>query len=302
MTMKHNRCVSTCVYMSIIAVNDNLFLLLALHAWYNMHMDPWHFTKWLCKIKTYIVHASGTFGAYEIAFMTLDKFIAIKFPHKTKLLCTAKRAKILSFANFVFVSLYYLPNIYLSNLIENTTHCARYVKEEWYVTAYTYLSFILNPLLPVISLFAMNFIILRVVLGRKKIRTAKASNNSERQITIMLILVSVTFLVLLLPFEVRTIYYSFKGQPDNPKAFAVHNFLFILTIDLFGVNYGINFFLYLLAGTKFRRDFVSLIYKRKRQTNFSDLGTSSDQVRPGIAAANEIEEASKHTCTTFEKF
>ncbi len=274
MTMKHNRKLSTCVYMSIIAVNDNFFLLLALHAWYKVQIDPWHLTKWLCKIKSHLVHASGTFGAYQIVLMTLDKFIAIKFPHKAKSICTAKRAKILSFCNFVFVIIYYLPNLSFTQIIGNTTQCSRYVTEGWYVTGYLYLSSIINPLVPVISLFAMNIIIIRVVVKRTEIRTTKSKSNSERQITIMLILVSVMFVVLLLPFEIRDNYYLYAGKPTNPKDFATFVFLFLFTFELFNLNYGINFFLYLISGTKFRRDLMSLFCRKGFDRSLSQSESS----------------------------
>ena len=96
MTMKHNRELSTCVFMSITAVKDNIVLSLAFYRWLVENTPFPQFTDWGCKIIIYTVHVFGSFGAYEIVLMTLDKAIAIKIPHKSAILCTAKRAWLVS--------------------------------------------------------------------------------------------------------------------------------------------------------------------------------------------------------------
>ena len=93
MTMKHNRHLSTCVYMSIIALNDNVVLSVNFHRWLEENTGFHVLTNSGCKIIIYLVHVVGSTGAFEIVLMTLDKVIAIKMPHKSAVLCTARRAK-----------------------------------------------------------------------------------------------------------------------------------------------------------------------------------------------------------------
>ncbi len=283
MTLKQNRQLSTCVYMSFIAVNDNIVLIVAADAWYRRQIDPNQITVWICKSKTYILHLFGTFGAYEIVLMTLDKVIAIKFPLKAKFLCTAKRAKILSVSNFLLFSIFHLPNLSFSNLVGNSKQCARYVADGWHVTAYMFLSTVTASFVPVISLFVMNIIIIRVVVQRGKQRSKNTSRNSERQITTMLLLVSMMFVILLVPFETREIYYNLSGIPNSPDEFAIFSFLFWFTIELFNLNYSINFFLYLLSGSKFRKDLKNLMCGKKYQED----NKSESRSRPEMSKETE---------------
>ena len=127
MTMKHNRHLSTCVYMSIIAVNDNLALTSNLNDWLVQNTPFSVYGDSYCKILIYLVHVFGGFGAYEIVLMTLDKVIAIKLPHKSALLCTSKRAIIFSVINFFTITIFYLPNADFSKQV-GPSRCARYVK------------------------------------------------------------------------------------------------------------------------------------------------------------------------------
>ena len=266
MTMKHNRHLSTCVYMSIIAVNDNIVLSVNFHRWVVENTALSIYTDTGCKVIVYLVHVFGSFGAYEIVLMTLDKVIAFKLPHKSALLCTAERAKIPSVINLFTIFVFYLPNIDFTKSL-NEGDCARYVKEGWYVTMYSYMSMVVSPVLPVASLFVMNIIIIKTVWKSLRMRyinqTGKdKTKGTEVQLTIMLILVSSLFVILcchtLLPFEIREIYYTVVSKAQTPKQYAIFIFALDVTFELYNVNYGINFYLYFVSGTKFRRDLLHM--------------------------------------------
>ena len=262
MTMKHNRHLSTCVYMSIIAVNDNIVLSLNFHRWLVENTAFSIYTDTGCRAIIYLVHVFGGFGAYEIVLMTLDKVIAIKLPHKSALLCTAKRAKIFSIINLLTMTIFYLPNLDFSKSV-GKGDCARYVKEGWYVTAYSYMSIIVTPVVPVSLLFVMNIIIIKTVWKSQRMRYINRTGQdktkgTEVQLTIMLILVSSLFVILLLPFEIREIYYTIFSKAETPKQFAIFIFVFDVTYELYNINYGINFYLYFISGTKFRRDLLNI--------------------------------------------
>ena len=286
MAMKHNRHLSTCVYMSAIAVNDNLALTSNLNVWLVQNTQFSVYGDSYCKILIYLVHVFGGFGAYEIVLMTLDKVIVIKFPHKSALLCTSKRAIIFSVINFFTITIFYLPNADFSQQV-GPNRCARYVKQGWYVTVYTYLSLIVSPIIPVTILFVMNIIIIRAVWKSQRMRNGNQTGQQDRnrsievQLTVMLILVSFLFVILLLPFEIREIYYSYVSKAETPKQYTVFLFIFDITYELYNLNYGINFFLYFVSGTKFRRDLLVLLgmksRKRFRTTTVSSVTENTNE-------------------------
>ena len=257
MTTKHNRHLSTCVYMSIIAVNDNIVLSLNFHRWLVENTALSIYTDAGCRAIIYLVHVFGGFGAYEIVLMTLDKVIAIKLPHKSALLCTTKRAKIFSIINLLTITIFYLPNLDFSKSV-GKGDCARYVKEDWYINVYSYMSIIVTPVLPVSLLFVMNIIIIKTVWKSQKMRYINRTGQDkttgiEVQLTIMLILVSSLFVILLLPFEIREIYYTIFSKAETPKQFAIFIFVFDVTYELYKANYGIDFYLYFISGQNLDR-------------------------------------------------
>ena len=75
----------------------------------------------------------------------------------------------------------------------------------------------------------------------------------------MLILVSSLFVLLLLPFEIREIYYTIFSKEETPKQYAIFIFVFDVTYELYNVNFGINFYLYFISGTKFRKDLLNIL-------------------------------------------
>ena len=89
-------------------------------------------SKWLCKTKLFSVHVFACYGAFQIVLMTLDKVIAIKLPHRSASICTAKRARLLSLINFIIVIILYLPILEFSNMNELKNDCIQ-VCEGWVV-------------------------------------------------------------------------------------------------------------------------------------------------------------------------
>ena len=274
MRMKHNKKHSTCVYLSITAVSDNIIMFLVFHHWFASYVESTHFTNWVCKIKLYFVYVSMTYGSYEIVFMTLDKFIAILMPHKAAYLCTSKRAYIVSAITLVVSLVYFLPNIVWTAQIGQFSQCQRYAATGWYVTAYKYMSIAVFPFVPIFAILVMNFVIIRAVWKSRNLRGNQGEQSTERQVTVMLILVSVMFVVLALPIEITDIYHSYINVRRNVQTFVKYSFIRNMTVQLAQINNGINFFLYIISGSKFRGD-LKLLFCGKKSQRFTKKAASA---------------------------
>ena len=80
----------------------------------------------------------------------------------------------------------------------------------------------------------------------------------RNQLTIMLLLVTTLFLILLIPTYVRFIYWNLVKR-DTPSKYASSMLFFQITYKLYVTNSGINFFLYCISGQKFRKDLKEII-------------------------------------------
>ena len=111
----------------------------------------------------------------------------------------------------------------------------------------------------------MNFVIVKTVRNSGKMFSAtgmdmrqKAMKTTEIQLTIMLLLVTTLFLILLGPTYFRFIYVAFVKR-DTPLEFAKSMLVFQITAKLYKTNSGINFLLYCISGQKFRNDLKEIL-------------------------------------------
>ena len=79
----------------------------------------------------------------------------------------------------------------------------------------------------------------------------RRQNVMENQLTIMLLLVTTLFLILMTPVYIRGLYLLFATF-DTAFGYANLKLLFQVSHKLYNTNSGINFFLYCVSGGKFR--------------------------------------------------
>ncbi len=265
-----NRKMSTCIYMASISVNDNLMILLALYTHLSNDLGIIDSGKsFVCKFVAYIVLTCLQNSTYQVLAMTTDKFIAIKWPHKAATYSTPRRAKITLLCVHMFVIVYNLPHIFLTNK-ENKIFRV-YLVASVFSSIHSWLSFVVNFIVPFSSLFFMNLVIIQQVRrshqkfgkqtnsneGQSDSRL-RAQKNVENQLTRMLVLVTSLFLILLFPTYVRFVYTTIVGR-DTPEKRAAGLLLYHISNKLYSTNSGINFFLYCISGQKFRSDLKELL-------------------------------------------
>ena len=107
----------------------------------------------------------------------------------------------------------------------------------------------------------------------------KTMKSTENQVTIMLLLVTTLFLVLMLPAYVRCVYTQFR-KVSTPAKYAGFVFFSQISQKLYYTNNAINFFLYCISGKKFRNDLKEILH----------CGIKADRVtsiRTGISVITE---------------
>ena len=285
MIKPNNRQLSTCIYMAAISMNDNVMMLLTLRNWLATELKVYKRHQIECKVASFIVLLLLQNSTFQILVMTIDKYIAIKWPHKAATNSTAKKAKIIVVVVFCCAVIYNIPNLFASKLIR--VLCYGYTAGGFITKVYSWFSFVLNGIIPFGLLIYMNFVIIKTIrrsrkmflnndttTGTKHIQTVSAGlelrqstmKNAENQLTIMLLLVTTLFLILLLPTNVRFVYLTFV-KPDTPSKYALSTFLMQITYKLYTTNSGINFFLYCISGQKFRNDLKEILcFSRNSQT------------------------------------
>ena len=160
MIKPNNRKVSTCIYMAAISVNDNVMMCLVIHQW--LIGTRIHRLKSLeCHVTAYLVSVTLQNASFQVLAMTVDRYIAIKWPHKAAVYNTPKRALISITVIYICVIIFNLPNIFFSKLIGN--ECIGYVTGGIVAKVHAWFSLTLNALIPFSLLIYMNSVIVHQV-------------------------------------------------------------------------------------------------------------------------------------------
>ena len=280
-----NRKLSTCIYMAAISVNDSMMMCLVLYVWLVSHLKILESQLMECKVKSFLIVFALQNATYQVVAMTVDKFIAVKWPHKAATYSTPKRAKWISIVICVCVIIYNIPDLIFTQLIGQG--CVSYAVGGIYAKMYSWLTFILNAVVPLSSLTVMNLTIIHEVRKSRKLFGSNGSvyvtnaqmrtrNSAENQLTVMLLLVTTLFVLLMIPTYARFLYFTYVSR-DTPEKYASAMLFFYLSTRLYFTNSGINFYLYCISGRKFRDDLKELLCfgrKIERTVSISTVHTN----------------------------
>ena len=267
MMKPNNRKVSTCIYMAAISINDNILMCMCSHEYLvsSLQIHKWNLIE--CKFLAFAALFAVQNCTYLTLAMTVDKYIAIKWPHRAATYSTPRIAKMIAFGLYTSVFIYNIPHFFLSSIIGD--QCVGYAIQSQITSIYSWFSFVINAVIPFTLLSYMNFVIVKTVRDSRKSfrdndRTTgmnarqKTMKNAENQLTIMLLLVTTLFLILLFPAYFRFIYIV-VAKRDTPRFYARLLLVGQVTGKLYPTNSGINFFLYCLSGKKFRNDLKEIL-------------------------------------------
>ena len=210
--------------------------------------------------------------------MTFDRFYSIIRPHKAASFNTIKRAKITIVSIIVISILYNIPHLFISS--HEHWECLPYglAMEKPYGQVYYWLSFVIHYALPFVLLLCMNSVIIHEIKHRSVVQNQIAiisfsqnsnrqpnlkGRNSDRQTFAILLLVTFGFLILTTPGYILFLFIMFVDFLSTPELFAGYYLFWNVAHKLHTTNHGINFFLYVISGQKFRTDLVKLFVNRK---------------------------------------
>ena len=269
MIKPNNRKMSTCIYMAAISLNDNLMMFLILLSWIIIVLKPKEVHPMECRVVACLTFAAMQNSTFQVIAMTFDKYMAIKWPHKAAIYSTAKSAKLTALCIFIFVLIYNIPHVFITRWLAGM--CLGFAVGGVITKVYSWASLILNGVMPFAILIHMNYVIIKTVRSSRKMfssndmgqghqkgqgqidRRQSKMKNTENQLTIMLLLVTTLFLILMIPSYLRFLYTTFVTR-DTPAKYASLALLYHVSQKLYNTNNGINFFLYCISGQKFRND------------------------------------------------
>ena len=227
---------------------------------YGYKYDLTVMSKYICKLYWYVNYFMAPISPYLLIYISIDKVIAIKYPSKKYFLRNKKHQLIYLISLISFHTVYYLPVVYyftVNDNLNNTngTITCDYINSEkrQLVNFMDTTDRILVPFLLMTS-FSITLLV-SIIRIQIRIRNNFRSNNHQSitrdiRLVFSLIFLNIVFIIINIPLVV-SIYYSFI------------DFGFVITLYIFYITYGINFYILFLTNSLFRKEFF-LIFKLKR--------------------------------------
>ena len=241
---------------------------------------------WFCRTIVSLLWTSSMCSTLFILSMTLERFYSIIRPHKSASFNTVKRAKFTILCIIIFSIGYNFPIWFLSSQVGQSKNCNAYTHAMNSIPGqmYYWSANISNFFLPFLLLLIMNAVIINTFRNRSKFTLISRAESqgqgqsqvqgqgqvqpqiqkiksSEVQIFVMLLLVTFSYLILNTPTYVYICLLFAKVNKQTPYSQALFHLIFSVAQKALYTNYGINFFLYVMSGQKFRKDLILLLKK-----------------------------------------
>ena len=267
---------------------------------HDIDMPPDQF--WFCTMHNAFIFMASTTSTLLIVSMTFDRFYSIIRPHKAASFNTVKRAKITIGCIVMFSIGFNVPHFFISSY--EGRQCVPYGvgRETVYNQLFYWLSSCINFILPFVLLLIMNCVIIYTLKNRSQLQAqstvrsrvtdqdkgqgqnegqGQKMKNSERQVYVILLLVTFSFLILTIPGYLFMLYTLLYNYQQSPKAFAGFHLFYNIGHKTYNTNYGINFFLYVMSGQKFRTDLAKLFKWSGQRFQFRSETNSTEVTSQG---------------------
>ncbi|CAH1776285.1 unnamed protein product [Owenia fusiformis] len=300
---KSFRCHSFALYLACLAITDTLSIVSNfLREWLGKLSDMIHQDQTFdvynqsdaaCKIINFVSYSSRMISSWMLVAMTTERALVVMFPLKRILICTVSMATKIVIGVIVGGLAVGVYPLVIGKMKESNgelfcSHIEGYEETTFYFSI-GYMVVII--IIPFVAISALNTVIICRTFGRTKSlgrltsNVSRASNASKRgdvKLTIMLITVSTSFAILAVPYTIAwAIYFNdfLNAKAMNLKCNVVvlhSNAIKGITDIIFNLNYCINFWLYAISGTSFRRQ-LRLLCQCGRSWSFKKLRASRSQ-------------------------
>ena len=283
LTRKRFRSRNISVYLLALAVVDSIFLvsntMVSLSIKYLGGPDIQALSNPGCKLAKYIVMSSRAISAWLVVVLTVQRLLAMSIPHLASVLSTRKQALISTAVIIVFVLALYSYLFYVIELGSVYCYWKNGLDRERTLLNITDLLF--YSLIPSVILGTCNSILIYMLFYSEELRkeatknACRATSGAEsRSITVILVLMSVSFIILTLPMTLYQVVYTIGFNPRIPILYPA-----LYTLNL--INHAVNFLLYCVSGPSFRAEIKDMFTcERSGRKNRGSKNTYKRRHRP----------------------
>ena len=218
----------------------------------------------------FLLYVSGVLSAWTLVAMTTQRAVCVLFPHRANVLCTVGKSKAIVVSMVVFIAAIHTHFLYgfHSAIDEGHKECTA-VKDymPFFYEIWTWVDMFIFSLLPWLCLAVSNSLLVwKLKLSLREAKLNLGSGQTDRindrkkkatSISITLIAVSTAFLLLTFPmsfYQILKFMFWINGSIDTLRSSRAVYYTRKISLPLWYANSCINFYIYCLTGSKFRRE------------------------------------------------
>lgn len=238
---------------------------------YNLYM----ISPFTCKLIAFLTH-SGAISSWLVVYISSERFTSLVFPKLNKLL---RRRQITIFALiFLFYVIFYSQRFIYngftyqvsnSSMNASITKCTTLQEFQSIHIIFKWIDSFISTIIPFILMFLSSvFLIQTVFSSRKRLATNKSMLNKRKlvkDIRFSVTLIALNFVFV--SFKLPAIVYLSTGEPRNDVWFSFLD-------DLYYSCYAVNFFVYFLANSIFRAQFLKMFVLGKKKAKANEYTVS----------------------------
>lgn len=256
---------SSSIFILVLAILD-VGAMLSKFLGHRLITDHVDIGTWGCRVILFLTDIFSISANWVIVSMTIERFLAVWFPLKIQIMSSPKKAFIVVVVIFLVFSALKLPNLWTIELIFDSVgiviNCGTPNYPFFESDVWNIIDTVFYAYAPLAFIFIFNGLIVfglqRAMKQQKNMsHSATGKGKDQNQITRMLLLVSMTFLVTTLPYcvliNIDQYWNPITGFGCAQKL-MVTQVIYMLADSI----HFWNFFLYVLTGTKFRRAFMNM--------------------------------------------
>ncbi|XP_076472300.1 putative G-protein coupled receptor 139 [Babylonia areolata] len=276
------------ILIALAASDLSLLYIIVFPSWVTTFLVDWrHVYPVLCKVHWWLVYAVNTLCAWLVTAVTVQRTLAVTWPHRVRALCTWRRTWTMV-ACVAFLALaVHCHFLYGMGVSAGWCYFEDYAFH-FYVTVWHWVDLLISSLLPTVCLLVCDVILSLTLFKASAMtsRTARAASNENTthaensrrkaasRTTATILAVSFTFVFLTLPV---CVYYLAYGDGSDITNVALWGLLETVAMMMWYFNSAVNFLLYCLTGTKFRTEFVRL-FRCKATAHVAASGSKENTI------------------------
>nr|KAG5709445.1 hypothetical protein BaRGS_023127 [Batillaria attramentaria] len=295
---------TTYVYMSSLSISDTLVQIV--NILFLVRKFPGHETlkEGTCGFVFFLLYFSIHYNVVVMVTMTIERYIAIRFPLQAGRWFTLRRARILVAVEALLVFGLDMQHLILRGMVFDEEQGESFCMPKGETTMFylfkiwPWIDGVIYCYAPLSCLVIFNILILKQVRSSRSFQSKTAGpeaggsssdktssskmSEKELQLTRMLLLVTTAFLVCVGPMAVVIVVERYYWIPVTNLEKAQYHLVRTILNNLDYTNHALNFLLYCFSGQRFREEL------RQTFSCICPASGSGSVAGPGVASGNNM--------------